>query len=43
MISYPTKITFAELRTSGARNVLVYCRGPQMQPPRHDQRQPLAG
>jgi hypothetical protein len=26
MPPYPTKITFGEMRTSGVRDVLVYCR-----------------
>ncbi|WP_354112503.1 hypothetical protein [Bradyrhizobium sp. RT3a] len=26
MTTYPTKITFGEMRESGARDVLIYCR-----------------
>ena len=33
-------ITFGEMRASGVRDVLVYCRDYPMQPPHNDQRRP---
>ena len=37
-MSYPQKITFGEMRDSGVREVLVYCRDHKVQPPHHDGR-----
>jgi hypothetical protein len=38
MTPYPTKITFGELRASGVRDVLIYCRGSSLFSPRRGER-----
>jgi hypothetical protein len=37
-VTYPQKITFGEMRESGVRDVLIYCRDQPLQPLDHDQR-----
>jgi hypothetical protein len=38
----PRKITFAEMRESGVRGLLIYCRDYHWQPLDRDQRGPMA-